>query len=154
LQTQIDQISILLKQQDSQKAVQSVMEYLKSYRKDFHWVGVYLLKDQVLHVGPYAGPVTDHIRIPVGKGVCGTAVLEDKNQLVDDVTTVGNYLACNLETRSEIVVLARDRKGNIVGQIDIDSTKVKAFNREDEKFLEQVATLIAPHLESLQSNII
>jgi len=73
---------------------------------------------------------------------------------VDDVTTVGNYLACNLETRSEIVVLARDRKGNIVGQIDIDSTKVKAFNREDEKFLEQVATLIAPHLESLQSNII
>ncbi len=150
MKSQLDAIKTLVKESDPKKAVQSVMEHLKANRKDFHWVGVYLLKDNMLHVGPYTGPVTDHVRIPVGKGVCGTAVLENKNQLVDDVSSLDNYLACNLETRSEIVVLVRDAKGSIIGQIDIDSTKVKAFGAEDESFLEQVAGLIAHHMQSLQ----
>jgi L-methionine (R)-S-oxide reductase len=150
VKSQLDAIKTLVKESDSKKAVQSVMEHLKANRKDFHWVGVYLLKDNMLHVGPYTGPVTDHVRIPIGKGVCGTAVLENKNQLVDDVSSLDNYLACNLETRSEIVVLVRDAKGSIIGQIDIDSTKVKAFGAEDESFLEQVAGLISHHMQSLQ----
>ncbi len=153
MQSQLEAIKTLAKDSDPKKAIGSVMEHLKAHRKDFHWVGVYLLKGQMLHVGPYIGPVTDHVRIPVGKGVCGTAVLENKNQLVDDVASLDNYLACNLETRSEIVVLVRDKKGGIIGQIDIDSTKVKAFGREDEAFLEQVAGLISNHMQSLQEKI-
>jgi L-methionine (R)-S-oxide reductase len=151
--SQLGAIQTLVKEPDSKKAVQSVMEHLKANRKDFHWVGVYLLKENMLHVGPYTGPVTDHVRIPVGKGVCGTAVLENKNQLVDDVAALDNYLACNLETRSEIVVLVRDAKAGIIGQIDIDSTKAKAFGAEDEAFLEEVARLIAQHMQVLQKNI-
>jgi GAF domain-containing protein len=134
---------------EPRRVIQSVMESLKAWRSDFHWVGVYILKGDELHVGPYTGPVTDHVRIPVGRGVCGTAVAEDKNQVVDDVSALGNYLACNLETKSEIVVLVRDPSGRVLGQIDIDSTKLKAFNSADEQFLEQVGGLIAPHMAKL-----
>ena len=153
MQSQLEAIKTLAKDSDPKKAIVSVMEHLKAHRKDFHWVGVYLFKGLILHVGPYTGPVTDHVRIPVGKGVCGTAVLENKNQLVDDVASLDNYLACNLDTRSEIVVLVRDKKGGIIGQIDIDSPKIKAFGREDEAFLEQVAGLSANHMQSLQEKI-
>lgn len=147
---QIDTIkSIAAAGGDPRQVIQSVMEHLKAGRSDFHWVGVYVLKGNELHVGPYTGPVTDHVRIPVGRGVCGTAVAENKNQVVDDVSALGNYLACNLETKSEIVVLVRDQKGTVVGQIDIDSTKLGAFNRDDERFLEQVAAVIAPFVAKL-----
>lgn len=135
--------------QGPQQVIQSVMEYLKSERADFHWVGVYILKGSELHVGPYVGPFTDHVRIPVGRGVCGTAVAEGKNQIVDDVSKLGNYLACNLETKSEIVVLVRDASGQVLGQIDIDSTRFAAFSKTDEHFLEQVAALIAPFMAAL-----
>jgi L-methionine (R)-S-oxide reductase len=153
VQPQLAAIKTLAKEPDPKKAIQSVMEHLKAHRKDFHWVGVYILKGDMLHVGPYTGPVTDHVRIPIGKGVCGTAVIENKNQLVDDVASLDNYLACNLETRSEIVVLVRNAKGGIIGQIDIDSTKVKAFGPEDETFLEAVGNAICHHMQALQDRI-
>lgn len=146
---QLDEITRLAKVEDSEDAILSVMQYLKDGRSDFHWVGVYLLKGDELHVGPYTGPETDHLRIPVGRGVCGTAVAENKNQLVDDVSTLGNYLACNLDTRSEIVVLVRNDSGGIIGQIDIDSTRIKAFGPDDEWFLDQVGRIIAPHMARL-----
>ncbi len=86
-------------------------------------------------LGPYHGPHTDHDRIPVGRGVCGTAVKENRNQVIADVRELTNYLACNLETRAEIVVLIRERgTGRILGQIDVDGTQVGAF-RDEERFL-------------------
>ena len=94
----------------------------------------------------YVGEVTEHTRIPVGRGVCGTAVAENKNQVIDDVNALGNYLACSISTKSEIVVLIR-RHGEILGQIDIDSDEVGAFNASDEKFLEEVARALAEHWE-------
>lgn len=131
----------------SREAVAKAMQHLHDTRRDYHWVGVYVLQGDTLHLGPYVGPVTDHERIPVGRGVCGTAVAEDRNQIVPDVRALTNYLACNLETRSEIVVLVREPKtGKVLGQIDVDGTRVNQFDKAEEAFLEKVGALLAPHL--------
>ena len=65
----------------------------------YNWVGIYWLKGDTLILGPYVGAPTEHGRIPVGQGVCGTAVAQGKNQIVRDVQEVANYLACSLKTR-------------------------------------------------------
>lgn len=133
-------------------AVHATMEFLSQNRDDYHWVGVYVLDPEpgdTLVLGPYVGPETDHALIPVGRGVCGTAVAENANQIVDDVRALSNYLACNLETRSEIVVLIRDPKTQaILGQIDVDGTRVKQFGREEEAFLKGVAEILAPFIST------
>lgn len=124
--------------------ISSAMDFLKKQFPTFYWVGVYLLRNGQLEVGPYSGPRTDHVVIPIGRGVCGTAVAEGRNQIVEDVRARQNYLACNLETRSEIVVLVRRPDSNaILGQIDIDATEVSAFDASDEAFLERIAFLLA-----------
>jgi L-methionine (R)-S-oxide reductase len=105
------------------------------------WTGIYWLQGDELHLGPFIGPPTDHVRIPVGTGVCGTAVSEDKDQVVADVRTRENYLACTAATRSEIVVLIRSG-GRVLGQIDIDSDRVNAFSTDDHGFLRMVAGAI------------
>lgn len=108
----------------------------------YDWSGVYVLKGEMLHLDAYVGAFTDHTEIPVGRGVCGTAVAEDANQVIEDVREIENYLSCSLETRSEIVVLIR-RDGVVLGQIDIDGHEVGAFDGEDERFLEELAELLA-----------
>ncbi len=106
----------------------------------FDWVGVYMLEDGELVLGPYVGKPTDHVRIPVGRGVCGTAVAEDRNVNVPDVRALDNYIACSLETRSEIVVLIREPgSGRVLGQLDLDSDRVAAFTGDDERELQSVA---------------
>ena len=114
------------------------------------WSGIYLLVDGTLVVGPFAGSdePPEHSRIPVGEGVCGTAVAEDENQLVEDVRELDNYLACSISTRSELVVLIREGD-RIVGQFDIDSDQRGAFTSEDEALLEELAALISPRVASL-----
>src|SRR5882724_13510830 len=84
----------------------------------YNWTGIYLLDDNTLVLHNFIGKPTDHTHIEVGTGVCGSAVSESRNINVPDVTALDNYLACSLETRSEIVVLIRDGK-SILGQIDI-----------------------------------
>ena len=111
------------------------------------WSGIYLMKGGVLILGPKTAPA-DHSRIEVGEGVCGTAVSENRNQVVEDVREVENYLACSIHTRSEIVVLIR-HEGEIVGQFDIDSDTVGAFTREDEALLEEIAEVVAPRVAAL-----
>jgi len=131
--------------------VLAVMQYLKDEFPEFQWVGVYLLHGNELLLGPFVGPATDHVRIPVGLGVCGTAVARDRNQVVDDVRELDNYLACNLETRSEIVVLVREpASGMTIGQIDIDCTQASRFTASDEAFLDRVAAMIAPSMKALR----
>jgi L-methionine (R)-S-oxide reductase len=116
------------------------------------WSGIYLLVDGTLVVGPFAGSdePPEHSRIEVGDGVCGTAVAEDRNQLVEDVRELDNYLACSLSTRSELVVLIRDNE-RIVGQFefDIDSDERGAFTEEDEALLDELAAVVAPRVTSL-----
>jgi GAF domain-containing protein len=110
----------------------------------FHWVGIYWLESDTLVLGPYVGEPTEHDRIPVGRGVCGTAVAEGKNQIVPDVRLLSNYLACSLKTRSEIVVLIR-QGDRIVGQIDVDGHEPGTFDETDEALLTAVAEKLASH---------
>lgn len=122
--------------------LRDAVRLLKAERPHYNWVGIYLLEGDTLALHNYVGKPTEHTHIPVGRGVCGTAVAERANQIVDDVTAVGNYLACSLETRAEIVVLIR-RGDAIFGQIDIDSDTPAAFSAADEALLDRVAAALA-----------
>lgn len=108
----------------------------------WNWCGIYRLEGETLVLDEYVGAATDHTHIPVGRGVCGTAVAENKNQVIADVYALDNYLACSLETKSELVVLIRDG-AEILGQIDIDGHKVGQFDCEEEAFLDQMAVILA-----------
>ena len=90
----------------------------------------------------YAGRETEHTRIPVGRGVCGTAVATGEDQNVPDVVAIGNYLACNLETRSELVVLIR-RGETILGQFDVDSDVPAGFDDRHHRAVQEVAGALA-----------
>lgn len=109
----------------------------------FHWTGIYWLKNNALILGPYRGKPTEHTTIAIGQGICGRAVAENQTIVVDDVTQESNYLACSIETRSEIVVPLYSN-GNIIGEIDIDSNIPKAFDQRDKEFLESVGKKLIP----------
>ena len=113
----------------------------------FDWVGVYLLRDnnEELWLHNYVGSPTEHSVIKVGEGICGTAVAEGENQNVPDVTKVDNYLACDPDVQSEMVVLIR-AGDDIFGQLDLDSEEPAAFTEEDEKALQAVADKLAEQL--------
>jgi putative methionine-R-sulfoxide reductase with GAF domain len=133
-----------------ERVIAEVVRLVHDAHPLWDWSGIYLLVDGTLVVGPFAGSSEppEHSRIEVGDGVCGIAVAEDKNQLVEDVRELVNYLACSLSTRSELVVLIREG-GRIVGQFDIDSDEQGAFTKEDEVLLEEIAALISPRVASL-----
>jgi L-methionine (R)-S-oxide reductase len=133
---------------DGETVLQDVVALLQETHPAWNWVGIYLLVGETLVLGPYVGLPTDHARIRVGVGVCGSAVAEETNIIVEDVHVRENYLACSLGTRSEIVVLIRDAQG-IVGQFDIDSDTVAAFDSADEEFLEALAPLVAPRCRTI-----
>jgi len=109
----------------------------------YNWSGIYALEGDTLVLDEYVGAATDHTHIPVGRGVCGTAVAEDKNQVIEDVRELSNYLSCSAQTRSEIVVLIRDEEGKVLGQIDIDGHQVGAFDASDEELLARIGRVLA-----------
>jgi GAF domain-containing protein len=129
-------------------AIRRVVEALAATHPNWAWVGVYLLAGDTLVLGPFVGPPTEHTRIPVGVGVCGTAVAQGANMTVDDVGELDNYLACSVGTRSELVVLIRDG-GDVVGQFDVDSDDLAAFGPADEALLERLAALAGPRCRRL-----
>lgn len=105
-------------------------------------VYLYMLADDRLELEAFAGRSTDHTSIPVGTGVCGTAVATGQDQNVGDVSGLDNYIACNLHTRSELVVLIR-RGDLILGQIDVDSDEPDPFTTEEEAAVRDVADALA-----------
>ena len=127
-----------------------VVRLVHDAHPSWDWSGIYLMRGGVLVLGPSTAPA-DHDRIEVGEGVCGTAVSENSNQVIEDVREVENYLACSIHTRSEIVVLIR-HEGEIVGQFDIDSDAVGAFTADDEALLEELAEVVAPRVASLAAS--
>ena len=133
-----------------EEVLNEVVRRIHEAHPSWDWSGIYLLAGDVLVLGPRTAPA-DHSRIGIGEGVCGTAVSEDRNQVVEDVREVENYLACSLHTRSELVVLIR-HGGNIVGQFDIDSDTVGAFTHEDEVLLEEMGALISGRVASLAAS--
>jgi GAF domain-containing protein len=119
--------------------LRSAVQSLRDFSPRFDWVGIYLLNGDTLELGPYIGAATEHTRIAVGVGVCGTAVARNADMNVPDVSASDNYLACSVATRSELVVLIRDGAGAIVGQIDIDSHTPNAFGPDEEREVKAVA---------------
>lgn len=103
---------------------------------------LYMLHGDELVLEAYAGRETDHTRIAVGKGVCGTAVATGRDQNIGDVRAIENYIACNLWTKSELVVLIR-RGPTILGQIDIDSDEPDPFTPDEEAEVRKVADALA-----------
>jgi putative methionine-R-sulfoxide reductase with GAF domain len=136
-----------------EKVLEEIVRLVHEAHPLWDWSGIYLLVDGTLVVGPFAGSdePPEHSRIEVGDGVCGTAMAEGENQLVEDVRELDNYLACSLSTRSELVVLIRDG-GKIVGQFDIDSDERGAFTSEDELLLDELAAMISPRVASLAAS--
>ena len=114
----------------------------------FNWTGIYLVAGHELILNSFIGAKTEHVRIPIGKGVCGSAVAEGTDKIIQDVREESNYLACSLSTRSEIVVLI-EFKDHIIGQIDVDSDEVGAFNETDQIYLRKVAKMIVNRLRAL-----
>ncbi|XXF63459.1 GAF domain-containing protein [Thermoanaerobacterium thermosaccharolyticum] len=119
-----------------------VVKILDSNVPYYNWTGFYFMQDGLLQLGPYIGRPTEHVKIKVGQGICGRAVAENSTIVVDDVTKEENYLACSIETKSEIVVPIRVGD-EIIGEIDIDSDEKSAFDDDDRKFLEAVADIVS-----------
>jgi L-methionine (R)-S-oxide reductase len=131
---------------DRDQLLRGAVLLLKECRDYYDWVGIYLLEGEMLKLHNYIGKHTEHTEIPVGKGICGSAVADRENKIVGDVTAVDNYLACSVETRSELVVLIR-RGDVILGQIDADSDLPDAFTAADEELMESVAEVLALNLD-------
>lgn len=126
---------------------------LQQHIEHYNWVGFYMVEksampgvDPVLVLGPYVGAPTTHTRIPLNQGICGAAVTSGSTVMVDDVNADPRYLACSIETKSEIVVPIRLR-GEIVGELDIDSHETAAFDEEDRRFCEYCTRLVSEYLE-------
>jgi L-methionine (R)-S-oxide reductase len=125
-----------------EELLRTAAEKIRAFGAPYTSVYLYMLHGSELVLEAFAGRETDHTRIPVGTGVCGTAVASGLDQNVPDVTAVGNYLACNAWTRSELVVLIR-RGGTILGQIDIDSDVPDPFTPAEEAEVRHVADALA-----------
>src|SRR5260370_19906384 len=102
---------------DARTIMAETVALLQRERPHYNWVGIYLLEKDVLVLGPFVGKPTPHTRIPLNQGICGAAASTGHTLIVDDVNADPRYLACSLETRSEIVVpIIRD--GQVLGEID------------------------------------
>ena len=126
-------------------AMEQAVRLLKDAIPHYSWVGIYVLEGDELVLGPYLGKPSPHTRIPLGRGICGAAATEKATIVVDDVNADPRYLACSIETKSEIVVPIM-RGNDVLGEIDIDSDQPAAFGPADRALLEQVASLLAEAL--------
>ena len=145
----LSNITAKIKSRNSPQEIYKLVVDSLSSLPHFDWTGIYLVDGDELALEYYQGKSTDHVRIPKGRGVCGSAWLNQRNVIVDDVREIENYLACSLETRAEIVVLLR-KDNQIIGQIDVDSDQVGAFDQEDEVTLEQIAALLVERLQEIR----
>ncbi len=139
----LESIEALISSQASDDRVfDETVRLLKENFAHFTWVGIYLVEGGDLVLKTYLGKPSPHTRIPIGQGICGAAVAETQTINVLDVNADSRYLACSIETRSEIVVPIR-RGDKIVGEIDIDSDAPNAFKGADQNLLESVAEFLA-----------
>jgi len=127
----------------NEEILQDVVDVLHDRLDHYSWIGIYLVDGDDLVLGPWKGPqATEHVRIPVGQGVCGAAAASGQTEVVDDVNADPRYLACFPSTRSEIVVPIT-HEGRVVGEVDIDSDRTAAFGEDDRELLERIAVQIS-----------
>ncbi|ADH98836.1 GAF domain-containing protein [Salisediminibacterium selenitireducens] len=117
---------------------------LNQFLKEVNWVGFYLMKQDELILGPFQG-LPACVRIPKGKGVCGTAVSEGMTQRIDNVHEFPGHIACDAASNSEIVIpIYLD--GDLYGVLDIDSPSFSRFSEEDQQGLEAFTEILTKHL--------
>src|SRR6476646_1770980 len=115
--------------------MEAAVQTLEREVPDYTWVGIYLLDGNELVLGPFVGKPSPHTRIPLGRGICGAAATEQITISVDDVNADPRYLACSIETRSEIGVPIM-LGGEVLGESDIDSDRLAAVTADDQTLLE------------------
>ena len=120
---------------------------LFQYLPDVNWAGFYLLRDGVLVLGPFQGRVAC-VRIPLGRGVCGTAAVRRETVVVADVHAFPGHIACDAASRSEIVVPLIRRDGTLLGVLDIDSPRPDRFTAADQALCEAAAALLVRSLDA------
>ena len=130
---------------NAQKAMTQAVRLLKDAVPYYNWVGIYVMDGNELVLGPFLGKPSPHTRIPVGSGICGAAAAEKATIVVDEVNADPRYLACSVETQSEIVVPIM-RGLDVLGEIDIDSDQRAAFGQPDRTLLEPVAAMLAERM--------
>jgi len=133
--------------------MQSVCRLLHERMLKYNWVGFYMLEPDarppVLVLQAFVGAMTPHARIPLNQGICGAAASSGKTIVVDDVSKDPRYLACSLETKSEIVVPVFV-KGQVAGELDIDSHFAAAFGIDDQDLVQYCAEVAGKKLENSQ----
>jgi GAF domain-containing protein len=129
--------------------LKAAIELIDEFSEGFDWTGFYMMRGDVLEVGPYVGPETPHTSIPLNRGICGAAATKKHTVVVDDVNADPMFLACSLTTRSEIVVPLMDGE-RCLGEIDIDSNQPSFFTDDDREMLEQVATVVVARLKQIK----
>jgi len=145
---QVDAIATRL---SGRAALEEACRFLRESFPHYRWVGIYRLDGDSLVLEAWSGPAaTQHTRIPVGEGICGRAAREGRTVIVEDVRAAPEYLACFLETRSEIVVPIRDGE-RVVGEVDIDGNEVGAFDASDRDLLEKIARRLTSALAKAAS---
>ena len=148
----IHELDVLARAAASPEALmKDIVALLHSKFTKYNWVGFYLLEREgnrdILVLGPFKGTMTPHTRIPLNQGICGAAASSGKTIVVDDVNSDPRYLACSLETKSEIVVPIFVH-GKVAGELDIDSRFRAAFGPEERKQCEYAAALVGKYIES------
>lgn len=142
----IQKVHTILSKKDVSDALQQVVDFLQKSFAHYSWVGLYLVQGDMFILGPWKGKeATEHTRIPLGKGICGSAAKSGRTEIVDDVSKDDRYLSCFLSTRSEIVVPIK-RGRIVVGEIDVDADVPTAFTKKDALFLEKVADMLSKHI--------
>lgn len=143
-------VSELLKNSNSSLSdrLTSVCELLQTSVDAYDWVGFYFAnhEEKKLYLKAFSGEPTDHTVIPFGKGICGQVAVSNSNFVVPNVQEQNNYISCSLHVKSEIVI-PLFKSGLNMGQIDIDSHILDAFNEEDERFLEWVNQEVSNYLD-------
>ena len=126
----------------------AIAQRLAERLEKYNWVGFYLLEPATreLVLGPFVGAPTPHTRIPLHQGICGAAASSGETVVVDDVHSDPRYLSCSIETKSEIVAPVFVR-GEVVGELDIDSHSPAAFGPDDRRLVEHCARLVGRFLE-------
>ena len=143
-ETALDEISVIISK--SSNVLDDVTKYLYNKFEKYSWIGIYFVKGNDLILGPWYGKqATEHTKIPIGKGICGSAAESGKIEIIPDVNSDPRYLSCFISTKSEIVVPIK-KSGKILGEIDIDSDKKDAFNSADKEFLERIADMLSLHI--------
>jgi GAF domain-containing protein len=129
---------------DRDDLLSAVCFLLQGEMRHYNWVGIYLVDERkkILHLGPYAGEPTEHVKIPYGKGICGQVAESQETFVVKDVGQQSNYLACSSKVKSEIVIPIMKGK-KFAAQLDIDSHRMDAFSDDDREFLEALSAELA-----------